>query len=151
MSLEKFMLTLLYLSAIIGITLFVTLSVDIYVSVQFIVGSFSLASVVGLYAVSLLTMYFGVSLFTFFDRANSSKVLRRNVFHSVLYAVGIILFLSLWACMQVSFIDKTLSVAAFEYNLNTVLQMMTARVVLFAVGSPFIAYFTCVIPSRHQK
>jgi hypothetical protein len=154
MSLGKFILALLYLSVILGFTLLVTLSVDIYISVQSIYAdSISLVSMIGLYAISLLSMYFGVSLFTFFDRAYSSKVVRKNIFHSMLYTVGIILILSSSAYMQLSFVNNARAVVAspLEDNLGVVWQMMIARVILFALGSPFITYFTCIIPTRQLK
>jgi len=154
MSLGKFILVLLYLSVILGVTLFVTLSVDIYISVQSIyAGSISLTSMIGLYAISLLTMYFGVSLFTFFDRAYSSKVVRKNIFHSMLYTVGIIFILSSSAYMQLSFVNYARAVIALplEDNLSMVWQMMITRMFLFALGSPFITYFTCIIPTRRLK
>ena len=148
MSLGKFILTLLYLSVIIGVTLLATLSVDIYISVQSIyAGSISLVSMIGLYVISLLSMYFGVSLFTFFDRAYSSKVVGKNIFHSTLYVIGIIFILSSSVYMQHSFINTTLPL---EDNLSTVWQMMIARIILFALGSPFITYFTCAISARYQ-
>ncbi|MDH5450167.1 MAG: hypothetical protein OEX77_04570 [Candidatus Bathyarchaeota archaeon] len=153
MSFGKFIRVLLYLSTILGITLFITLSVDIYISVQFIAGSISLTSMIGLYAISLLSMYFSVSLFTFFDRAHSSKVVRKNIFHSTLYTVGIIFILSSSAYMQLSFINHTRAVAPlpFEDDLSIVWQMIVARMTLFALGSPFITYFTCILPTRHLK
>lgn len=153
MNLGKFILVLFYLSVILGVTLFVTLSVDIYVSVQFIASPISLASIIGLYAISLLSMYFGVSLFTFCDRAYFSKVVRKNVFHSVLYTVGIIIILSSSAYMQHSFVNNARAVITLplEDNLSTVWQMMIMRMILFAMGSPFITYFTCIIPTRYPK
>ena len=149
MNLGKFILVLLYFSVILGITLSITFSVDVYVSVQFIyAGSISLASIIGLYVASLLTMYFGVSLFTLFDRAYSSKVARKNVFHSMLYTIGIVFILSLSAYMQLSFINETLPL---EDNVGMVWQMMIVRMILFALGSPFITYLTYTIPTRYQK
>lgn len=153
MNLGKFILVLLYLSVVLGVTLFVTLSVDVYVSVQFIASSISLASIIGMYAISLLSMYFGVSLFTFFDRAYSSKVVRKNIFHSILYTFGIILILSSSAYMQLSFVNNARAVIALphEDNLSILWQMTIARMILFAMGSPFITYFTCIILTRHLK
>lgn len=153
MNLGKFIPVLFYFSVILGVTLFITLSVDIYVSVQFIGGSLSLTSIIGLYAVSLLSMYFGVSLFTFFDRAYSSKVVRKNIFHSMLFTVGIIFILSFSEYMQLSFVNNARSVIALplEDNLSMMWQMTIARIVLFALGSPFITYFTCIIPTKYQR
>jgi len=151
MSLGKFILILLYFSVILGFTLFVTFSVDIYISVQFIANSISLASIIGLYAISLLIMYFGVSLFTLFDRAYSSKVAKKNIFHSMLYTVGIILILSLHAYMQHSFTQNALAALPIEDNLSMVWQMTIARIILFALGSPLITYFTCTIPTRYHQ
>lgn len=154
MSLGKFVLVLLYFYGILSVTLLATLSVDIYISVQFIyAGSISSPLIIGLYAVSLLIMYFGVSLFTLFDRAYSSKIVKKNVFHSMLYIVGIIFILSLQAYTQHSFTQNTLALATLpiEDNVNMMWQMAIARIILFALGSPFITYFTCTIPTRYPK
>ena len=153
MSLGKFILVLLYISVILGVTLFVTLSVDIYISVHLIASSVSLTSIIGLHAISLLSMYFGVSLFTFFDRAYSSKVVRKNIFHSMLYTVGIILILSSSVYVQHSFVNNARAVITLplEDNLSIVWQMTIARMIFFAMGSPFITYFTCIIPTRQLK
>jgi len=152
MSLGKFVLVLLYFYGVLSVTLVVTFSVDIYVLVQLIyAGSVSLASIIGLYAVSLLSMYLGISLFVFFDRAYSSKVVKINIFHSILYTLVIVFILSLHAHVQRSFTQNTLALAALpiEENLDMVWQMTIARIVLFALGSPFITYFTCTIPARY--
>ena len=153
MSLGKFLLALLCFYGILSVTLVVTLSVDIYVSVQFIVGSISLASITGLYAVSLLSMYIGVTLFTFFDRTYSSKVMRKNIFHSMLYTVVIIFILSLHAYVQRSFTQNALALSASPIpdNLSIVWQMTIARTILFALGSPFITYLTCTTPARYPN
>ena len=154
MSLGKFVLALFYFYGVLSVTLVVTLSVDIYVSVQLIyAGSVSLASIIGLYAVSLLSMYLGVSLFAFFDRAYSSRVVKTNIFHSILYTLVIVFILSLHAHVQRSFTQNTLALTALpiEENLSVVWQMTIARIVLFALGSPFITYFTCTIPARYAQ
>ena len=153
MSFGKFIRVLLYLSTILGITLFTTLSIDIHIAVRIIVGSISLTSMIGLYAISLSSMYFGVALFTVFDRAHSSKVIKKNIFHSTLYTMGIIFLVSLSAYMQLSFVNHTRAVAplAVEGNLNIVWQMIVARTILFTFGSPCVTYFTCMLPTRHSK
>jgi len=153
-NLGKFILALLYFYGVLSVTLVVTFSVDIYVSVQLIyAGSVSLASIIGLYAVSLLSMYLGVSLFAFFDRAYFSRVVKTNIFHSILYTLVIAFILSLHAHVQRSFTQNTLALTALpiEENLSVVWQMTIARIILFALGSPFIAYFTCTIPARYAQ
>jgi len=152
MSLGKFILALLYFYGVLSVTLVVTFSVDIYASVQLIyAGSVSSALLIGLYAVSLLSMYLGVSLFAFFDRAYSSKIVKTNILHSILYTLAIVFILSLHAHMQHSFTQNTLALTALpiEENLSVVWQMTIARIILFALGSPFITYFTCTIPARY--
>ena len=145
---------MLYFYGVLSVTLVVTFSVDIYVSVQLIyAGSVSLASIIGLYAVSLLSMYLGVSLFAFFDRAYSSRVVKTNIFHSILYTLVIVFILSLHAHVQRSFTQNTLALTALpiEENLSVVWQMTMARITLFALGSPFITYLTCTIPARYTQ
>lgn len=154
MNLGKFVLAVLYFYGVLSVTLVITFSVDIYVSIQLIyAGSVSLALLIGLYAVSLLSMYLGVLLFAFFDRAYSSKVVKTNIFHSILYTLVIVFILSLQAHVQRSFTQNTLALTALpiEQNLNVVWQMTIARIILFALGSPFITYFTCTIPTRYTQ
>lgn len=154
MSLGKFILALLYFYGVLSVTLVVTFSADIYVSVQLIyASSVSLASIIGLYAVSLLSMYLGVSLFAFFDRAHSSRVVKTNIFHSILYTLVIVFILSLHAHVQRSFTQNTLALTALpiEENLSVVWQMTIARIILFALGSPFITYFTCTVSARYTQ
>ncbi|MFQ5758581.1 MAG: helix-turn-helix domain-containing protein [Candidatus Bathyarchaeia archaeon] len=119
----------------------VAVSVDIYFSVQLIYNTGN-TLVAGVYALSLLTMYGGVALFTVYDRHYFSKLVRKNILHSMLFALSIILILIPSEYMTYQFMVKTIptqhSSAEAFYGL-----VMLLRIILFAVGSPFITYLTC--------
>lgn len=133
---------------IIAIPCLVALSVDVYASVQLVHSVDNL--IVGVYASSLLAMYLGIALFTIYNRHYFSKILRKNILHSMLFAVAVILILIPSEYIHHQFIAKTIpfqhsSTEAF-YGL-----LMLARSVLLVVGSPFIAYLTCKLAEGFQR
>lgn len=149
---KEIIATLCFLG-IVALSLVVTFSVDIYVSVELIFAQpASLTPMFGLYAISLLVMYFSVSLFTIFDRIYSSKVVRKNMVHSFIYVIAIILVLSFSEYTQYMFVQQTLDLMPNANGVtNTIWSMMFTRSLLFALGSPFIAYGTCVSAINIQK
>jgi DNA-binding transcriptional ArsR family regulator len=120
-------------------------SVDIHTSVQLIYSpETSLACV---YTLSLLAMYSGVALFTVYYRHYFSKVARKNILHSILFALAVVLPLIPSEYMTYQFIAKTIptqhSPAETFYGLA-----MLLRTILFVLGSPFIAHLTCKLAER---
>ena len=128
----------LIISAVPWVT---AMTVDIYASVQLIYKT-NIAPVAWVYALSLLAMYFGVALFTVYDRHYFSKVLRKNILHSIFFALTVVLILIPSEYMTYQFIAKTIptqhSPAETFYGL-----VMLLRMILFVVVSPLIAYLTC--------
>jgi len=135
----------IYFLVILAVPCLVALSVDVYVSVQLVRSVDGL--IVGVYASSLLAMFFGVALFTVYNRHYFSKVLRKNIYHSMLFAVAVVLLLIPSEYTSYQFIVGTIpfqlsSTEAF-YGL-----LMLARSVLFVIGSPFVTYLTCKLAER---
>lgn len=125
---------------ILAVPCLVVLSVDVYASVQLVHSADGL--IVGVYAFSLMVMYFGVALFTIYNRHFFSRILRKNIYHSMLFAVVVFLILFPSEYKYYQFVVGTIpfqnsSTEAF-YGL-----LIFARSVLFVVGSPLIAYSTC--------
>ena len=127
--------------AISAVPWLTALSVDVHASVQLIYNT-NITPMVWVYALSLLAMYGGVALFTVYDRHYFSKVLRKNILHSILFALTIVLILIPSEFMTHQFMVKAIptqhSPAEAFYGL-----VMLLRMILFAVGSPFITYVTC--------
>jgi len=125
---------------ILAVPCLVALSVDVYASVQLVHSVDGL--IVGVYAFSLLSMYLGVVLFTIYDRHFFSRVLRKNIYHSTLFAVAVVLILFPSEYIYYQFIVKTIPFQHFSTETFYGL-LILARSVLFVVGSPPIAYLTC--------
>jgi len=134
-----------YFLVIITIPCLVALSVDVYASVQLVHSVDGL--IVGMYASSLLAMYFSAALFTIYNRRYFSRVLRKNIYHSMLFAVAVVLLLIPSEYVSYQFVVGTIplqhSSAEAFYGL-----LMLARSVLFVIGSPFVTYLTCKLAER---
>jgi len=135
----------IYFLMIITIPCLVALSVDVYASVQLVHSVGSL--IVGVYASSLLAMYFGVALFTIYNRHYFSRVLRKNIYHSMLFAVAVVLLLIPPEYTSYQFIARTIP---FQHSFTEAFYglLMLVRSVLFVIGSPFITYLTCKLAER---
>jgi len=138
----------IYFLVTITIPCLVALSVDVYASVQLVRSMDGL--IVGVYASSLLAMYLGVALFTIYNRHYFSKVLRKNIYHSMLFAVAVILILIPSEYIHYQFIAKTIP---FQHSFTEAFYglLMLTRLILFVVGSPFIAYLTCKLTEGFFK
>jgi len=130
----------IYFLVILAIPCLVVLSVDVYASVQLVHSAGGL--IVGAYAFSLLAMYLGVALFAIYNRHFFSRVLRKNIYHSMLFAVVVVLLLVPSEYMSYQFIVGTIP---FQHSSTETFYglLILARSVLFVVGSPLIAYLTC--------
>lgn len=133
---------------ILAIPCLVALSVDVYASVQLVHSVDAL--IVGVYASSLLAMYLGIALFTIYNRHYFSKILRKNIYHSMLFAVAVILILIPSEYIHYQFIAKTMP---FQHSFTEAFYglLMLTRLILFVVGSPFIAYLTCKLTEGFFK
>ena len=135
----------IYFLVIITIPCLIALSIDIFTSVQLVHSVDGL--IIGMYASSLLAMYFGAALFTIYNRHYFSKVLRKNIYHSMLFAVAVVLLLIPSEYMSYQFIIGTIPFEHFTpeafYGI-----LMLVRSVLFVIGSPFITYLTCKLGER---
>lgn len=137
---EKYVGKIVFLFLIIGITLTVPLSVDIYLSVQNIAQrSFSVGQASSMFLVSFLGMIFGVILFTFYDRHYFSKSVKSSVVHSTIFAMAIAL-LSIPSVYAIhSFEEATFTVGAFHVNSITWL-LGILRTVTFIGSTPLVTY-----------
>ena len=79
-------------------------SADIRASVE-IMSNSGTTQVAWVYVLSLLAMYGGVALFTIYDRHYFSKALRKNIIHSTLFALVIVLTLIPQMYMTYQFVD----------------------------------------------
>ena len=124
------------------------LSADIHTSVQLIYSPET--NLAWVYTLSLLVMYSGVALFTVYDRHYFSKVPRKTILHSLLFALTVVLTLIPSEYMTYQFMAKTIptqhSSAETLYGLA-----MLLRMILFVVGSPFIAHLTGKLAERFFK
>lgn len=151
----KLVAEVVYFFAIVAITLIIPLSVDIYTSVELIYsGSALTISMFGLYVVSLLALYVGVILFTFYHRAYFSKVPRKNLLYSTLFGAGIALILFYSSYTQYLFNLEAISLMATSQSSSTdyiLYGPVISRTVLLIVGSPFMAYLTCKLSERRSE
>jgi DNA-binding transcriptional ArsR family regulator len=137
-----------------GVPLLAATSVDIYASVQLIINT-NVAPMVGVYALSLLAMYGGIALFTVYDRHYFSKILRKNILHSMLFALTVILFLIPSEYMSYRFTGETVSIEPISAQHSPAMAfyglVMLLRMILFIIGSPLIAYLTYKVGERLFK
>ena len=129
------------------------MTVDIYASAQLI--SATKITLTWVYALSLLAMYGSVALFTLYDRHYFSKVPRKNILHSILFALAVALTLIPSEYTTYQFMAKTLEYAAVP-NQPSFTQAFYAlalllRTILFVVGTPFIAHLTSKLTERFPK
>jgi len=129
------------------------MTVDIYASAQLI--SATKITLTWVYALSLLAMYGSVALFTLYDRHYFSKVPRKNILHSILFALAVALTLIPSEYTTYQFMAKTLEYAAVP-NQHSFTQAFYAlalllRTILFVVGTPFIAHLTSKLTERFPK
>ena len=129
------------------------MTVDIYASAQLIYNPEM--SLTWMYALSLLAMYGGVALFNVYDRHYFSKVPRKNILHSTLFALAVILTLIPSEYTTYQFMAKTLEYAAVP-NQHTSTQTffglaMLLRTILFVVGTPFVTHLTSKLTERFSK
>ena len=129
------------------------MTVDIYASAQLI--SDTKITLTWVYALSLLAMYGSVALFTLYDRHYFSKVPRKNILHSIFFALAVALTLIPSEYTTYQFMAKTLEYAAVP-NQHSSTQTFYAlalllRTILFVVGTPFIAHLTSKLTERFPK
>ena len=138
--LERWVGKITFLFFITGITLIAPLSVDIYLSVQYIYQpSLSAMQAISMFLVSFLGMIFGVILFTFYDRHYFSKSAKANVVHSMIFAIATAL-LSISSVYAIhSFEEATLTMTAFPVNSTTWL-LGVLRTVSFLGSTPPVTY-----------
>jgi DNA-binding transcriptional ArsR family regulator len=140
----------LLISAVPWIT---AMTVDIYASAQLIYNTEM--TLAWMYALCLLVMYGGVALFNVYDRHYFSKVPRKNILHSILFALAVVLTFIPSEYMTYQFMTKTLEYAAIP-NPHSSIQTffglaMLLRTILFVVGTPFIARLTSKLTERFPK
>lgn len=125
-----------FLFFIVGVTLMAPLSVDIYLSVETISqSSFSMEQAFLIYFVGLLGMIIGMLLFVFYDRHYFSRNLRKNVIHTMIFAIVPALLSILSVYVTHSFEQATLA------NSNTlVLYLGALRSTSLMIIAPIVAY-----------
>ena len=129
------------------------MTVDIYASVQLIYNTET--TLTWMYALSLLVMYSGVALFNVYDRHYFSKVPRKNILHSILFALAVVVTLIPSEYTTYQFMAKTLEYAAVpnqhSFTQTSYGPAMLLRTILFVVGTPFIARLTSKLTERFPK
>ena len=129
------------------------MTVDIYASAQLIYTTAT--TLVWMYALSLLVMYGSVALFNVYDRYYFSKVPRKNIFHSTLFALAVVLTMIPSEYMTYQFMAKTLEVAAIPNQHSSAQTFfglaMFLRTTLFVVGTPFLTRLTSKLTERFSK
>lgn len=130
----------LFLLSIVGLTLFVPLSVDISLSVQSMVGNvFSPFNLAGMFLLSLGAMIAGAALFTVYDKHYFSKDIKTSIVHSTIYIVVISLLSSL-AFYSVYSSGQTSVYVALHTVGNLTFLFGILRVALFLGSAPAITY-----------
>lgn len=129
------------------------MTVDIYASAQLIYNpEMSLA---WMYALSLLVMYSGVTLFNVYDRHYFSKVPKKNVLHSILFALAVALTLIPSEYTTYQFMAKTLEYAAVPNQHSSTQTFfglaMLLRTILFVVGTPIVTSLTTKLTERFSN
>jgi len=129
------------------------MTVDIYASAQLIYNPAT--TLTWMYALSLLAMYSGVALFNVYDRHYFSKVPRKNILHSILFALAVVLTLIPSEYTTYQFMAKTLEYAAVPNQHSSTQTFyglaLLLRTILFVVGTPFIARLTSKLTERFSK
>jgi len=143
--LEQIIGKAVFLFFVVGVTLIVPLSVDIYLSVESIgKSSFSMEQASVMYFVSLLGMILGVLLFVFYDRHYFSRNAKKNVIHTTIFAIIPALLSMLSVYTTHSFEQTTLT------NSNTlVLSLGALRSTSLMIVAPIMAYVIGRFLSNH--
>ena len=140
----------LLISAVPWIT---AMTVDIYASAQLIYDAET--TLVGVYALSLLVMYGSVALFNVYDRHYFSKIPKRNILHSTLFALAVILTLIPSEYVTYQFTAKTLEYVAIPNQHSSTPtffgQTMLLRAILFVVGTPVVTHLASKLTERFSK
>jgi DNA-binding transcriptional ArsR family regulator len=148
--LEKLIGEIVFLSFIVGITLVIPLSFDIYLSVQSLYTSnFSLLHTVGMYLASFSGMVFGVIIFVLYDRHYFSKNVKTNVFHSTIFAVGTSLMSVFSAYAIHRFEQSAVAVAALPSNGSGILLFSVLRTLSFLASAPLVTYGISKLMKRY--
>lgn len=141
---DSIVAALLFLG-ITALTLGVPMSIDILLTVQGVVRSFSLLELAGAFLVSFLIMVFGVFLFTIYDLHYYSKTVKRSMIHSTVYAAGVALMGGLVFYQLQSFV--TLSVNASVIPTY----FWVLRAAGFMASAPVVAYVLSKTKIRKKK
>ena len=147
---EKLIGKIVFLFLIVGVTLTVPLSADIYLSVQNIyASSVSVEQIIVMFLVGFFGMIFGAILFTLYDRHYNAKSLRTNLVHSTIYAIGISLLATFSACAIHNFELKTMSLGNESWPINMTWLISILRVVFFAGGTLVVTYLVNRLMKRN--
>lgn len=148
--LERWIGKIVFLFFIVGVTLLIPLSVDIYVSVQNLyTPNLSLEQLVGFYFAGVSGMVFGMTLFVFYDRHYFSKSMKTNIVHSTFFAVGISLLSISMVYMIHRFEQATAAVAPSPSNIGGTWLLSILRTVSFLASAPLVTYSISKLAKRY--
>jgi len=134
--LEQIIGKAVFLFFIVGVTLIVPLSVDIYLSVETIAqSSFSMEQASVMYFVSLLGMILGVLLFVFYDRHYVSRNTKKNVIHTTIFAI-VLALLSMFSVYAMHSFEQT----TLACSNNLIWSFGALRSTSLMIVAPIVAY-----------
>jgi DNA-binding transcriptional ArsR family regulator len=137
---EKSIGQIVFLFLIIGISLIVPLSADIYLSVQNIYQtSLSIEQMTSMFFASFFGMIFGVVLFAFYDRHYFSGLLKQALFHSTIFAVAIAL-LSILSVYAIYYFDEATLTMGSSFTNSTIWLLGLVRAISFLGSAPPLTY-----------
>ena len=134
--LEQLFGKIVFLFFIVGVTLMTPLSVDIYLSAETISqSSLSMGQASVMYFMGLSGMFFGILLFVFYDRHYFSRIPRKNVIHTTIFAIVPALLSVVSVYTTYTFGQTTL-----EKSNTLVLSLGALRSASFMIVAPIVAY-----------
>jgi len=137
---ESYVGKVFFLFLIIGITLMITLSVDILLSVETIYAYISLGQLTIFHLAGFSGMMLGLVLFVFYIRHYYSKNLKNNLVYATLFTISISLVVLLVSNNIYQFTQTTLSTVATPSNTENHWTISILRVVSFLAIAPLVTY-----------
>lgn len=142
---EKLTGKIVFLFFIFGAALIAPLSVDIYLSVQYVcVAALSAGQVAVVFLAGFVGMIVSLVLFVIYDRHYYARNLRKNIVHAVLFAIGVSVLSLLSTYAVYSIQTETLSGMSnpSASGANMILIVGILRTAIFVGITPVMTYLT---------
>jgi chromate transport protein ChrA len=122
------------LLAIFSISMLGIIAVDMKLMV-----SYSSSNIILDYAASMVPAFAAVALLTLLDHKYVSENVKQNLVHSTAFMVMIMLTMLVWSYGQYTLASNSWP-SGLSSDLLAFQQMIVARIILFLIGAPILAY-----------